>query len=259
MNCNLIISGQIERMEDWAFISGPVKKNQWKDDYSAMEFARLWFRKDSKGHYITEVPEQIQNIVNQVFGPSEILFCIPEKETQILDAGEGRHHDMFIYGVSENKEPFVVGIEAKVREDFDKLISQKLKDASKTKSESQIPARIDTISEHFCLNQSVINDLYYQLFTGAEGTAQETLNYKVKNGLFLIVQINPNEEIDTIIKQHEEDILRFVDANGSTIIKMNSTDSDFFAKLNTNSNYKDKNLYLGYVKINRKHYEENNQ
>lgn len=258
MNHNLIISGLIERMEDWAFISGPVKKNQWKDDYSAMEFARLWFQKDKNGHFQKSVPNQIQNIINQAFGLSEILFCIPEKETQILDSGEGRHHDMFIYGVSDNKEPFVVGIEAKVREDFDKLISQKLKDATESKDKSKIPARINVISEHFCLNKSKIDNLYYQLFTGAEGTAQETINYKVKNGLFLIVQINPNEIIDATIKKHEEDIAKFIDANNSILQKIDSTESDFIAKLKTNETYANKNIYIGYVKINRNHYEENN-
>ena len=258
MSNNLTISGLIERMEDWAFISGPVKKNQWKDDYSAMEFARLWFQKDKNGHFTTIVPNQIQNIINYAFGPSEILFCIPEKETQILDSGEGRHHDMFIYGVSENKEPFIVGIEAKVREDFDNLISQKFKDAAKTKGKSQIPARINSISEHFCLNKAKINDLYYQLFTGVEGTAQESQNYKVKNAIFLIVQINPNENIDPIIKAHEDDIARFIDANNSVIQKLKSTESDFIAKLKTNETYKDKNIFIGYVKINRNHYEENN-
>ena len=258
MSNNLIISGLIERMEDWAYISGPVKKEQWKDDYSAMEFARLWFKKDKNGHFYTSIPNQIQNIINYAFGPSEILFCIPEKETQIIDAGEGRHHDMFIYGVSENKEPFVVGIEAKVREDFDKLISQKLKDTTKTKGKSQIPVRINTISEHFCLDKSKINDLYYQLFTGAEGTAQEALNYKIKNAIFLIVQINPNENIDTMIKTHEEAIANFVDANNSVIQKLESTESDFIAKLITNKTYADKNIYIGYVKIPRNHYEENN-
>ena len=258
MSKNLIISGLIERMEDWALISGPVKKNQWKDDYSAMEFARLWFQKNINGHLTTIVPDQIQNIINYAFGPSEILFCIPEKETQILDSGEGRHHDMFIYGVSENKNPFIVGIEAKVREDFDELISKKL-DNAYGKSKSKIPTRIETISNHFCLARSHIDDLYYQLFTGVEGTAQETLNYKVENGLFLIVQINPNEKIDEKIKEHEEDIKKFIAANSSELKKVDHTDSDFIAKLNTNELYKDKRLYIGYVKINRKHYEENNR
>lgn len=256
---NLIISGLIERLEDWAFISGPIKKNQWKDDYSAMEFARLWFTKKKNGQFITKVPEQIQNIINQTFGPSEILFCIPEKETQIFDKGEGRHHDMFIYGVSENKEPFVVGIEAKVREDFDKLISKKIKDAAETKDKSKIPARIKAISEHFCLNKSKLNDLYYQLFTGAEGIAQETLNYKVKNGLFLIVQIKPNEDINKIIQEHEKDISNFISANNASIRKMKNTEADFIAQLNTNKIYEKQNLFIGYVKINRNHYEENNK
>lgn len=256
MSNNLIISGLIERLEDWAFISGPVKKNQWKDDYSAMELARLWFKKDIKGHYLPEVPEQIQNLINKAFGSSEILFCIPEKETQIIDSGEGRHHDLFIYGVSENKEPFVVGIEAKVREDFDKKIHQKLKEA---KEESKIPSRIRTMSTHFCIDQSQLGNLYYQLLTGSEGVAQETLNYKIKNGLFLIVQIIPNENIDTIIMKHEKEFANFIDANGSDIQKINKTESDFIAKLNTNEVYKDKNLYIGYVKIKRNHYEENNK
>lgn len=40
----MIIAGEINRIEDWYYKAGPKDKDsQWKDDYSAKEFAKLWF------------------------------------------------------------------------------------------------------------------------------------------------------------------------------------------------------------------------
>ena len=66
----MIIAGEIKRIEDWYYKAGPKDKDsQWKDDYSAKEFAKLWFDKNDK----ISLPLSIKKLLGNIFGQFEFL------------------------------------------------------------------------------------------------------------------------------------------------------------------------------------------
>ena len=104
----MIIAGEIKRIEDWYYKAGPKdKETQWKDDYSAKEFARLWFKNETE---LIE-PKEIKHIIESLFGTHQLLFCFPEHISPLNTSKSGRNHDMFILGNSEAEGLFVICIE----------------------------------------------------------------------------------------------------------------------------------------------------
>lgn len=219
----MIISGEIKRIEDWYYKAGPKDKDtQWKDDYSAKEFARLWFDKNEK----LQVPQVLNEYIGKCYGKYEILFAIPEHETRLDDfRGGQRNHDMFLYCRKENGEVFIVCIEAKVCEPLDKTLQEKLDEISE---KSRIPSRIFKMLLTLKMKNAEFDDLRYQLFTGMCGTIKEAEKYKTTECLFLVLQIMP----ETIVPGRKEkesieanysDIKNFLNRNNATLVFEDNT------------------------------------
>ncbi len=246
----MILAGEIKRIEDWYCKAGPKDKDcQWKDDYSAKEFAKLWFNKNEE----ILLPCKIKKLLENVFGQFEVLFGIPEHVTRIdqLPGGQ-RNHDMFLFCKNANGENFIVCIEAKVAEPLDERVNEKLKRA-KENPNSKISKRIDLMKELLKMENTDISDLSYQLFTGSAGTIAEGENYNTKKCLFLILQILPELKISgrnesEKIEANYSDIKVFLNKNNARKILEDS--ESFIYELKTkNNNLKS---YIGYLKINEK-------
>ena len=211
----MILSGEIKRIEDWYYKAGPKDKDvQWKNDYSAKEFAKLWF--DENENII--LPHEIAELIGKVFGNFEVLFGIPEHATRIDKyPGEQRNHDMFLFCKKENGEDFIVCIEAKVAEPLGDIIKKEL-DNVKNKSKTNKPNRINDMKKKLKMEKKDISNLRYQLFTGSVGTIKEGENYKVKECFFLILQILPELKIpgrneERKINSNYNDIINFLKVN----------------------------------------------
>ena len=241
----MIIAGEIKRIEDWYYKAGPKdKETQWKDDYSAKEFARLWFKNETE---LIE-PKEIKHIIESLFGTHQLLFCFPEHISPLNTSKSGRNHDMFILGNSEAEGLFVICIEAKVEEKFgDDTVASHL---SKVRDKSSgVPARIKWMKHKLNLSNVNIDDIYYQLLTATCGTLTEAEKYKCKNCMFLIVQIIPHRNIQDAINGHKIEIKKFLTANNE-VKSEDKIKSGYSTRLKTdNNNYK---AYLGYVEIERK-------
>lgn len=241
-----IISGEIKRIEDWYCKAPPKDRDaQWKDDYSAKEFARLWF--DEKGG--TTIPAEIRELVEKTgVGEFEVLFAIPEHVTP-LDSFRGgqRNHDMFLFCRKQSGETFIVCIEAKVAEPLDATIEEKL-NSVQNKEESKIPQRIKEMKCLLNMNEADVSSLRYQLFTGMVGTIREAENYNARECLFLVLQIRPSRDIGKEIAENRESIKDFLDKNGATAIFKD--DCSFASELNcSNPNLR---AMLGYLKVDKK-------
>ena len=241
----MIIAGEIKRLEDWYCKAGPKdKETQWKDDFSAKEFARLWFKNETE---LVE-PKEIKQIIDSLFGTHQLLFCFPEHVSPLDTSKSGRNHDMFILGNSETEGLFVICIEAKVEEKFgeDTVASY----ISKVKEKSSgVPARIEWMKHKLKLSNANVDDIYYQLLTATCGTLTEAEKYKCKNCMFLIVQIIPHRNIKDAISGHKLEIKNFITTNDEAKSE-DKIKSGYSTKLITDSN--NCNAYLGYVEIQRK-------
>ena len=241
-----IISGEIKGIEDW-YCKAPPKDGdaQWKDDYSAKEFARLWF--DEKGG--TTIPAEIRELVKKTgVGEFEVLFAIPEHVTP-LDSFRGgqRNHDMFLFCQKRSGETFIVCIEAKVAEPLDATIEEKLCSV-KNKEESKIPQRIDAMKHLLNMDEADVSSLRYQLFTGTVGTIREAEKYNARECLFLVLQIRPSRDVEKKIAENRKSIEDFLAAG--VVIKKWTDKRSFVRELKCNT--RDLRVFLGYLEIGKK-------
>lgn len=243
-----IISGEIKSIYDWYRKAPPKDRNtQWKDDYSAKEFAKLWFDEKAGVTIPTEIRELIEKKVG--IGEFEVLFAIPEHETP-LDSFRGgrRNHDMFLFCRKQSGEIFIVCIEAKVAESLDATIEEKLNSAQNNQ-DSKIPQRIDQMKWLLNMNKADVSSLRYQLFTGMVGTVREAEKYNARECLFLVLQIRPSRDVKKEIDGNRKSIEDFLTANGAKEI-FREGDRSFASELNcSNSNLR---AILGYLTINKK-------
>ena len=241
----LIISGEINRIEDWYCKAGPKDRDtQWRDDYSAKEFARLWF--GDKGE--PEVPDGIRILLARVFGVCEVLFAIPEHKTRIDEfRGEPRNHDMFLYCRKGNGDVFVVCIEAKVAEPLGETVGETL-ESVQNKRKSNVPERIDGLKKRLGMHGVDVSGLRYQLFTGSVGTIMEAEKFKVRECLFLVLQIRPDRKIDSKIDENRQDVEAFLAKNGAQ--EVCSDDKSFVFRLVCDN--ADVTALLGYLVVDKR-------
>ena len=238
-----ILEHGINRLEDWLDKAPPKGgAKQWKEGYSAKEFAKLWF--DDKGQQI--VPNDIQAFCEKVFGRGfEVLFAEPERVTK-LDTWRGgqRNHDMAMLCKKSNGGQFLVCIEAKVAEPLGSTVEGQWKKGSKSKS--HIQARIREMTERLLMNSATPSScqLQYQLFTGVVGTIKEAENLNVKDCLFLVLQIvPPNRTIATRVDATRASVVSFLKTNGAKPVFGSIDDNREFA---CRLNCKDSGLEPGF-------------
>lgn len=238
----MIIAGEVKRIEDWYYKAGPKDKDaQWKDDYSAKEFAKLWFSKNDE----IRIPNEIKKLVEKVFGKFDVLFAFPEHITRLDEfPGGQRNHDMFMFCKKDNGDVFIVCIEAKVAETLDSTINEKMKKVE-TNDSSHIPERIKRMQNLLNMDAQDIDNLRYQLFTGIVGTINECKKYNVIDGLFLILQILPKRNENKKITSNYNDVMAFLTKNKAEIVY--EDEKSLLSKVNNNE--QNINMYLGYLKI----------
>ena len=160
-------------------------ESQWKEGRSAMEFARYMTSSKEK------MPDEIQHYLDGI-GFKEEYTCYPEEVTSFdkkYGTGSGRHHDGLLVS-----EQYLVGIEAKVSEAFDKPIKIKIKNALSNADEganmkTRIVESLKTIKPDFKEQDlDSVGHLMYQLVSGTVGTIIEAQNRNKTRAAFLIIE-----------------------------------------------------------------------
>ena len=166
---------------EW-FLVAPPKKGiiQWKDGYSAKEFAKFATLNGNLQKLLQSILEEISFITDDSF------IGEPEYETKLPGQGEGRNHDLLLY----NKD-LVIGIEAKVNEDFDETIKKKCKDATDNKIN-----RIKELKKIVFRNPDSpdVDELRYQLLTATAGTLLEAFEKDKELCVFLVLSFHKFDE-----------------------------------------------------------------
>lgn len=193
-------------ISDWP---RPVKDSgQWVDGFSAKEFAKYVLRRnlDFKG-LIANVLESCGINRDQDF------TCIPEALTSLDDGFNGeRHHDLLMCG-----QDCIIGIEAKVKETFDRkignVLNQQKNSSSKGVREDQ-DTRAYNLFRHFTGKDDISGEyanLRYQLFTAIKGTIAYTNKVGKTKCIMLVIQLIPEgEEDDSDIARNKSDLINFI-------------------------------------------------
>ncbi|KAB2858995.1 MAG: hypothetical protein F9K09_03915, partial [Flavobacteriales bacterium] len=164
----------ITTLEEWnnSFYRDSSKSSHWKEGYSAYSIAD--FMLNNNGEVF--ISKLISDILNE-----EIVLekAYPEHEIRFDGFGQGRIHDLGIYGntiSSENKKTIFIGVESKVNESFNDTIAKvylksKIKDLNKVSSNSS--KRVETLlKRHFKLVNQEVFKLRYQLLYSTIGTIE---------------------------------------------------------------------------------------
>jgi len=152
-------------MEDWAEIyASGNKAKHWKEGRSAYSIADYVINHNGL--------EKIQSRVKDVLQKEiKIERVIPEVEITFDKYGQGRVHDLGIYG--ENNSIFI-GVEAKVDEPFGNLIIDTYLDSKIRQiggESTKAPQRVeDLLSLHYGKPDKSVFNLRYQLLYSTVGT-----------------------------------------------------------------------------------------
>jgi hypothetical protein len=173
----------IRTLEEWEKRAGPKLATQWKDGRSAKEAARAWL--DTPDGLL---PREVAVALSSHTDFTTVLSWTAEPEVRLpVDdrRGEPRNTDLLVNATDQNG-PFLIAVEAKADEPFDRVMSKVLSDAHKSKLENP---RSGAMSRALDLMTSILpaqeangpdaDGLRYQLFTAAVGA----LRYAEKQGI----------------------------------------------------------------------------
>jgi hypothetical protein len=230
----MVIAGCIENIAEWLVKAGPVKgKAQWKEGYSALEFAKKTLQND----FELDIKN---NILNKISENQKLWFSFPEFKTQLDNYGEPRHHDLVIF-CENNQEKVLLCFEAKVKENFDDYLHEKWEKGNKTGSHYH--QRINNILQKI-INKNYIpetmENIRYQLLTGTMGTIKLSEEYNIKKCVFCIYQMYKYD--NEIVAMHEKEINDYIKIFGlNKNIAMESLVGPIIIE-------KDIEFYLSYIK-----------
>jgi hypothetical protein len=158
----------INSLEDWRAYGHPQRDNQWKDGRSAKLLAQYTLSK--------QFEKNLQSWMKECGLPTnQDLVCEPEYVTQLPARGRGRNHDLLISG-----NDFVIGVEAKVLEDFQSSIQNHLEGENQQK-------RVNELLKYIGKEGSEENNIKYELLTGFVGTMIEAISRGCSKCLFLVI------------------------------------------------------------------------
>ncbi len=201
----------ITDMESWYKYAPPKgEAKQWKCTRSAMELAR----------YITDntgvLPDAIKKAIEITDEPTDQVFAwAAEYVTRLVGRGEGRNHDMAIFG-----DDLFIGIEAKADEPFDKKATQWLKDGGDNKRNRLNDLCKIAFGKDY--NEEEFGEIRYQLLSAFGGTVREAVKRVNKKALLLVLVFSNGKESKNFVRNNN-DLDAFIDkANFDPIQRIDS-------------------------------------
>lgn len=200
-------------IEEWEKVAGPKSAGQWKPERSAMEAARAWL--EGKG---VELPAEVAGVLaaHPAFGPVQTWEAEPEVQLQFDKfRGETRNSDLVVHAVDAHG-PFVMAVEAKADEAFDKTLGKKFEETLETLLEnprSNGVARLIQLSQAFLGPQRHGDPpavaLRYQLLTACAGALCEAERRRCSRALMLVQEFISRETRDENHERNAADLDRF--------------------------------------------------
>jgi hypothetical protein len=158
----------IRTLDEWQQTFAPGNKAlHWKEGRSAHALAEFILHRDG----INQIKARLQEVLRY-----DIYFekAVPEYEVRFDRYGQGRVHDLAIFGQTQQNERLFIGVEAKVDETFnqsvqDIYLNAKLRQLSGESTNA--PERVEELIQlHFDQPDRRVFDLKYQLLYTTAGT-----------------------------------------------------------------------------------------
>lgn len=158
----------IATMEDWEEIyKTGSKEKHWKvgrSSHAIADYILNW-------NGTAKIRQRLEEVFNQDI---DLENAIPEFEIRFDDYGQGRVHDLGIYGTVHSDSTLFVGIESKVDESFGNMIADVYLDAKARQiagESTKAPERIEgLLGLHFKKLDRHVFNLRYQLLYATQGT-----------------------------------------------------------------------------------------
>jgi hypothetical protein len=172
----------IQSVEEWKAKAPPKQGDKhWKDDRSAKELARAWFRPSP--------PAELLTLLHDTFPTDKIILtdAYPECVVRLDDLrGEHRNTDLLVLGVAGIRK-LAVSIEAKADEAFGSQCGEYY-DQQRAAKGSKLPKRMEALSQGlFGKNlDSHIRSLPYQLLHGTAGAVIAAKARKADVAFFVV-------------------------------------------------------------------------
>ena len=190
---------QISNIKDWKKCA---KKKDWKVGRSAYSLADFIINKKGETY--------INNEVSKVIGEDLTLNkSYPEHEVRFDKYGQGRVHDLGIYGTTKSGKKVFIGVEAKVDETFGNTISgayleAKVKELNSKRTNA--PKRIEELlTRNFGELKKNYFNLHYQLLYSTLGTTHA----KADMHLFFVLVFKTSLSNVDKIKNSKKDYINF--------------------------------------------------
>lgn len=215
------ITFTIKNDDDWKKAFPPVGKDkQWRDGYSAKEFAKIVTDQYKKYcPFEKTIKKQIPELKDFHFVAHE---AFPERVSRFDSLSGGRHHDLALLMENKNGERVALCFEAKVDEPFDDPLGKYISKAS----EGQIK-RANSLCKRFLGSEykEDFKDVFYQLLSATAGSVAFAGEKNVSRVYFVVFQILPESRPEVNSKAHIDalnNFLKFTTVKGK-ISKDNKT------------------------------------
>jgi hypothetical protein len=205
---------EIRTLEEWAKLyDTPQKSRQWKEHRSAYSVAEFMLNHDGSAH--------LQKRVSGAIGEAVRLErAVPEYELRFDEFGQGRVHDLGIFGTTAVGQSVFVGLEAKVDEPFGASVLDTYLEAKARQivgESTKAPERIEKLLElHFTTSDVSMFDLRYQLLYATAGTLAANADISI---LYIVVFKTPLFD-EVIGANNYRDYIHFVNKVGGQPVKL---------------------------------------
>lgn len=204
----------LETLEAWELYAGPKSPDQWVDGRSAKEVARAWLAAGTGC-----LPEEVASLLasHPAFGPVRGWHAEPEVKLRFDGfPGEPRNTDILIDAKDEHG-PFLIAVEAKADETFDKTIAKTLCTALERKlknSASNGIRRLEQLASAVLgardSGAPALKDIRYQLLTACAGVLCEAERKGYSRALMLVHEFVTSKTSDKNHARNAEDLSRFI-------------------------------------------------
>lgn len=204
----------IADLDDWFRRAGPKSEFQWKDGRSAKEAARHWLKQSE-----SRLPPDVEAILasHPDFGAVRQWSAEPEAKLPIDGRrGEPRNTDLLVEAV-DSAGKFVVAVEAKADEPFDRRVAEVLDDALERLAGSPSSGGVARVADLVAAlvpagvaGTARVSQLRYQLLTAAAGALRFAEDQGVSRAVLLIQEFVTHATDDARHHENHRDLDAFV-------------------------------------------------
>ena len=174
------ISLPLRRPEE--VISHLGSPTHWKQGRSAKSLADAWFQAN-------DLPSRVRSVLEQDPKVSgiELIDAWLERCTDLGDGRSSASQTDLLAVTGIGSDLAIIGVEGKVTESFDKLVTDWLADGSQGKRQ-----RLNGLCQLFSLDAAAVGHLRYQFFHRTAAAILEARRYRASKAILLIHSFCPN-------------------------------------------------------------------